>query len=153
MLTPVSVDNFSAVYTTLPTGLGLQLGMVVQSPNDNHYRMLVQNVSGGSLTAAAGDAMVWSVALNYTVTTSSAIQQMVVGLNDLSGQAVANMAYFWVTIRGRGKVKTTGTPASGTILVTTATAGTLGAVSTNVTQTTIVATAATSAGTNTIWMY
>lgn len=154
MLTSTSVDYGAAVYgTSLPPGLGLQAGMVVQDPNTNHYRMLVINGSGGSLTAAAGDALVWSAASTFTVTTSSAIQQKVVGVNDLSNAAVVASGYFWMTIQGPvAKVKTTGTPAAGILLVTTATAGTLGAVTTNVTSCDLVATAATVSGANAAWM-
>ncbi len=154
--TPVSVDSGAAVYTLLSqlTNIGLQVGQIMQDVNSNHYRMLVQNNSGGTLTAAAGDALIWSSNSAKSVTTSSAIQQLVVGINDLSGQSVANGNYFWMTIRGDvAKVKTTGSPAANVILATTAIAGTLGAIGASVTQTTIVTTAAAVGATNTAYMY
>ena len=88
-VTPTSVDSGAAVYATLPSALGLQVGMIVQDPNTPHYRMLVKNATGGTIAAANGFALVWSGSvLLYQVVASSSANQLVIGCNDLSGQLI-----------------------------------------------------------------
>lgn len=79
---------------------------------------------------AAGDALTCDPAFatvaerHATVISTSAVQQILEGANDLTGVAIASGQFFWATVKGRAQIKTSGVTA-GSTLGTSGTSGTL----------------------------
>lgn len=66
---------------------------------------------------------------NATVISTSAVAQMIEGVNDIAGVAITSGQRFWITVRGRAVVKTSAiTAATNAKLGTSGTAGTLVAI-------------------------
>lgn len=158
MLTSTTVDSGSAVYTSLPVGLGLTAGMIIQDPNTAHFRILVQNNSSGS-TIANNAALIWTTASNatgYLVDASTAAAQVIAGVNDLANSTIAAGSFFWMTYKGPATVLVAASVSSGVQVVTSSTAGQLGAASTsaaNQMTNVIVRAASGSGGATAAWIF
>ena len=125
MLTSTQVDSISAVYETLPAGLGLQLGMVRQIPNTNKFCQLVQAYASASVSLSVG-AMLYlenGNANSPVVDMTQSATSPLFAVNDNAAAAVPAGYYFWATISGPCTVTTSTGDATNTFEVPSATAG------------------------------
>lgn len=102
MLTSVSVGSFSDVYTTLPDGLGLKLGMVVQEPNTFNFKQLVQHDAGASASLPVDAACQWEYAAteSYICLCTTNTGEIIIGSNDNAGVVIPPGSYFWLSVKG-----------------------------------------------------
>lgn len=125
MLTPVSVDNVEAVYATLPEGLGLQVGMVVQEPNTGNFYQLVQHNAAALAALGIGYGVKWLAPEDYTVEFIEDIADFTVGGN-ANAVTIPAGSYFWMLKEGRGELFVLAGATAGLIIAATATDGKLG---------------------------
>lgn len=124
-------DEYPTTYT-YGNGTNLpypgMLGMIVEfdqgTPGARNICQFQLVKAASAITPAEGDVLYWSAKTTFTVTTA-------VTANSLAGIAPALMAaaasYFWMVIKGDDNVhlvnSPTNTPAAGTFVIPTATAG------------------------------
>lgn len=143
MLVPATFGLFSDVYESLPTGSGLQLGMVVQVPNTGEYKMLVKaggaNIADNSALKFDDDA--------YTVVVATNVGENVCGSQDNAGATVTAAYYFWMSYKGPMDILLAAGISEGAFVAASATDGTLAAGNAaNVENRNIVALAGSGAG-------
>ena len=102
MLTSVSVDGITAVYSALPTGLGLVVGMVRQVQNTAKFVQLVQCKTTASASLKVNDVLTLTSANTTTpvVDMTSANTDCIYAVNDNAGVVIPAGYYFWATISG-----------------------------------------------------
>lgn len=133
MLTSQNFGLLTDVYTELPGGSGLQVGMVQQVPNTNNFKMLVQNnpegatlADGALLSFLSGSADDYIVRAADTDTDA----QPGVGVQDNAGGTVTVGQYFWMSIRGFADLLIADGIAVGALVGPSSAAGVAGAIST-----------------------
>ena len=140
MLTSTTWGAKSDVYSSLTTAsgnvnvdvAGLVPGMVVQTANTPHFRMLVQfDPAAASTTCAAYAAVKFKAGYtsSYIVQATSGAGDMALGVNDLAAVAIAAGQYFWITIQGPCTVLATTTISSQVMVNAGSSAGALSAAS------------------------
>lgn len=152
MLTSTQVDSSSIVYNSLPTALGLQLGMLRQTPNTSRFHQLVQNNPAGS-TIVNGAALTWTATEGgqFVVdATTATTGTPCVGVNDASGGSILAGQFFWATVKGFANALVANGTTQGQVLAPTGTAGVLGVQTAVNQQGNIIAAAAQTGGGNTI---
>lgn len=115
--------NVPGVTTTTPNSTdGPPLGQNVVLP-DGTFTQFLQAV--GTLAASAACIISGAWQNNFVVTPLTAINQLVVGVNDRGGAALAANNCTWFTTRGLAFPLTAATTAAGKIVASSAVSGTL----------------------------
>jgi len=130
----VGEGQYNLVFTTLPTGLGYKLGDLIYPAvatgngilyNGNAVQLF--QVAASSTCPANGSFQLFGGATTFQIAATSAINQLVIGINDLSGSALTAAQYFFGTISGYTSVLEAASVAANTVIVSSTTAGTLAA--------------------------